>query len=123
MKVLVYSTLFPNHMQPNFGIFVKQRMFHFAKIKGCEIKVVAPIPYSPPWPVLKKWFAYSQIKTYEVMEGVEVFHPRYPLIPKVSMPLHGFLMFMATFRMMKNICKDFPFDLIDAHYIYPDGLR
>jgi len=121
MKVLVYSTLFPNHVQPNFGIFVKQRMFHFAKIKGCEIKIVAPIPYSPPWPILKRWFFYSQIKSYEVMEGVEVFHPRYPLIPKVSMPLHGFLMFMATFRMMKKICKDFSFDLIDAHYIYPDG--
>lgn len=121
MKVLVYTTLFPNHLHPNNAIFIKQRMFHFAKLKDCEIKVVAPIPYCPPWPFLGKWYQNFQIKKYEVMDGIEVFHPRYPLIPKVSMPLHGLSLFLSSLKLLKKINQTFPFDLIDGHYIYPDG--
>jgi len=121
MKVLVYTSLFPNHLQPNFGIFIKQRMFHFAKLKGCEIKVVAPVPYCPPWPALGKWYQHSQVKKYEVMDGIEVYHPRYPLIPKVSMPFHGLSLFLSTLNLVKRIYQSFPFDVIDGHYIYPDG--
>ncbi|MCG2831509.1 MAG: glycosyltransferase family 4 protein [Desulfobacteraceae bacterium] len=121
MKVLVYTTLFPNHLHPNNAIFIKQRMFHFARLKDCEIKVVAPVPYCPPWPALGKWYQNSQIKEYEVMDGIEVYHPRYPLIPKVSMALHGFSLFLSSLKLLKKINKTFPFDLIDGHYIYPDG--
>ena len=121
MKVLVYTTLFPNHLQPNFGIFIKNRMFHFAKLKGCEIKVVAPIPYCPPWRFLGKRYQQSQIKKYEVMDGIEVYHPRFPLIPKVSMPVHGLSLFLSSLNLVKRIHQDFPFDIIDGHYIYPDG--
>jgi len=121
MKVLVYTTLFPNHLHPNNAIFIKQRMFHFAKLKGCVIKVVAPIPYCPHWPALGKWYQNSQIKRYEVMDGIEVFHPRYPLIPKLSMPLHGLSLFLSSLKLLKKINQTFPFDLIDGHYIYPDG--
>lgn len=122
MKVLVYTTLFPNQLQPNNAIFIKQRMFHFAKLDGCEIKVVAPTPYCPPWPSLGKRYRFSQIKKYELMDGIDVFHPRYPLVPKVSMLLHGLSLFMSSLSTVKKIYHEFPFDIIDGHYIYPDGL-
>ncbi|MEW6378713.1 MAG: glycosyltransferase family 4 protein [bacterium] len=122
MKVLVYTTLFPNHHQPNNNIFIKKRMFHFAQLRNCEIKVVAPIPYCPPLPVFGKKYQYSQIKKYELMNNIEVFHPRYPLVPKISMPFHGFAMYLSTIGLIKKISKVFPFDLIDGHYIFPDGL-
>lgn len=122
MKILVYTTLFPNHLQPNNAIFIKQRMLHFAKVGGCEIKIVAPVPYCPSWPVLNKWYHFSQIKKHEIIEGVDVYHPKYPLIPKVSMFFHWFFLFISSLTLLKKIHKQFSFDLIDAHYIYPDGL-
>ena len=61
MKILVYTTLFPNHLQPNNAIFIKQRMFHFARLKDCEIKVVAPVPYFPSLPLNSKWSRYSEM--------------------------------------------------------------
>lgn len=121
MKVIVYTSLFPNYCQPNKGIFIKKRMFHFAQLRDCEIKVIAPIPYCPAWPIISKKYQYSRIKNYEIMDGVEVFHPRYPLIPKISMPFHGLSLYLSTIGLIKKIFKDFPFDLIDGHYIYPDG--
>lgn len=121
MRILVYTTLFPNHLQPNNAIFIKQRMFHFAKLKDCEIKVIAPIPYFPPIPLSQRWFQYSQIKKIEIMNGVQVFHPRYFLIPKISMAFHGFSLFLSSLKLIREVYRTFPFDLIDGHYIYPDG--
>lgn len=83
--------------------------------------MVAPIPYCPPWPSLGKWYHNSQIKKYEVIDGIEVFHPRYLLIPKLSMPVHGLSLFLSSLKLLKKINQTFPFDLIDGHYIYPDG--
>ncbi|MBN2512094.1 MAG: glycosyltransferase family 4 protein [Sedimentisphaerales bacterium] len=96
-------------------------MFHFAKRENCEIKVVAPLPYCPPWPWLGSRYVLSQIKKTESLGGIEVYHPRYPLIPGISMPLHGLLIFLFTLPLIIKIKKRFDFDLIDGHYIYPDG--
>lgn len=121
MKILVFSTLFPNHLNPDNSVFIKNRMFSFAKLEGCEIRVVAPVPYCPPWKSLGGWYEFSQIKHHEIMQGINVYHPKYPLIPKISMQFHGLSMFLSTIRLIKSIQQDFPFDLIDVHYIYPDG--
>lgn len=122
MKVLVYTSLFPNHIQPNKGIFIKHRVLHFAKLPGCHIKVVAPVPYSPAWRFLGERYAYSKIRSHEDMEVASVFHPRYLLIPKVSMLFHGVFLFLTNFLLVKRIYDEFRFDIIDGHYIYPDGL-
>jgi glycosyltransferase involved in cell wall biosynthesis len=37
------------------------------------------------------------------------------------MTLHGLLMFLSVLPAIKKLQKDFDFDLIDAHYVYPDG--
>jgi len=121
MKVLVFTNLFPNTVYPNHGIFTLHRMGNFHRLAGCEIKVVAPVPYCPPLPFLGRWYRYSRIKKLEQIDGIDVYHPRYPLIPKVSMPFHGLSMFLFSLQLVKKIHRDFPYDLMDGHYLYPDG--
>jgi glycosyltransferase involved in cell wall biosynthesis len=43
------------------------------------------------------------------------------MVPKVGMALYGILMFLSVLPVVKRIQQDFNFDIIDAHYIYPDG--
>jgi glycosyltransferase involved in cell wall biosynthesis len=121
MKVLVYTSLFPNHLQPNFGIFIKQRMIHWARLENCQLKVVAPVPYCPPWRFLGWRYSYSQTGYREVIDGIEVLHPRFVMIPKVSMPFHGFSLFLCSIKTIKKILSTYAFDLVDGHFIYPDG--
>jgi len=121
MKILVFTSLFPNHLNPDFGIFIKNRMFNFAKLDNCEIVVVAPVPYCPPWKFLGKWYEFSKIKKIEELQGITLYHPRYILIPKISMLVQGLSMFLSCITILKKINRKFSFDLIDAHYIYPDG--
>ncbi len=121
MKILVFTSLYPNNVWPNNNVFVKERMTKVARQDRCEVKIVAPVPYFPPLKLGFRWY-FSQVLRQENIEGVEVYHPRYFMVPKVGMALHGLMMFISTFMTVRNIYKQFEFDLIDAHYVYPDGL-
>ena len=120
MKILVFSSLFPNNMWPGHGVFVKERMVHFSRQTGCEIKIVAPVPYFPPIKIGSRW-QFSQIVHQETIEGLEVYHPRYFMMPKVGMFFYGRKMFLSVLPAVRRIQRSFDFDLIDAHYVYPDG--
>ncbi len=120
MKVLVFTSLYPNNIWPLHGVFVKERMTHVARREGCEVRVIAPIPYFPPLKVSWRW-RYSQVYREHEIEGVRVYHPRYFMIPKVSMALQGLLMFLCVFGFARRLRREFEFDLIDTHYVYPDG--
>jgi glycosyltransferase involved in cell wall biosynthesis len=120
MKVLVFTTLYPNNVWPNHGVFIKERMAQFAKLNGCEVKVVAPVPYFPAVKLNWRW-SFSQVAYREFRDGIEVYHPRYFLTPKVGMAFYGWMMFLSVFPLVKKIQKNSDFDLIDAHYVYPDG--
>ena len=121
MKILTFTTLFPNRRRPEFGIFIFQRVSHLATRPGNVIQVVAPVPYFPSWLPSKKWKAYTQIPKEENIASVSVSHPRYLLIPGVFMFLHGFLMFLGCLSTVRRLHREFQFDCIDAHYVYPDG--
>jgi len=43
------------------------------------------------------------------------------MIPKVGMAIHGLMMFAGVLSSVKQLRQTFAFDLIDAHYVYPDG--
>lgn len=91
-----------------------------ARMKDCELRVIAPVPYHPSIRLGKRW-GYSQVAREQVIDGIHVYHPRYFLIPKISMPFHGLMMFLSVLYFVKNINARFDFDIIDAHYVYPDG--
>ncbi len=96
-------------------------MTNFAKLNGCECKVIAPIPYFPPINI--SWRRkYSEIIRREVREGLDVYHPRYFMTPKVGMSLYGLKIFLSVLPTVKKMQKTFNFDIVDAHYVYPDGL-
>jgi teichuronic acid biosynthesis glycosyltransferase TuaC len=120
MKVLVFTSLYPNNVWPNHGVFIKERMTHFAKLDGCQVEVVAPVPYFPSFNVNWRW-RYSQVVPIEVRDGIQVYHPRYCMTPKVGMTLYGLMLFLSVLPTLIKLQRNFNFDLIDAHFVYPDG--
>ncbi len=120
MRVLTYTSLFPNKIEPAHGVFIYQRMSHFARRSGNQVVVVAPVPYFPAWVRRTAWQKYGQIPAREQIGNLTVYHPRYLLFPKVSMPFHGWLMFLGSYATVRRLCRENQFDCIDAHYIYPD---
>ncbi|MGE5324563.1 MAG: glycosyltransferase [Actinomycetota bacterium] len=121
MRILAFSSLFPNSVEPSHGIFVYRRVSHIAKIAGVELEAIAPVPFVPAWVAARRWRKFAGIPRSESIGGLRVHHPRYPLVPKISMPLHGLLMFLGAQRLARHLHAQNPFHCIDAHYIYPDG--
>src|SRR5208283_2121159 len=122
MRILTFTSLFPNPANPNFGIFVFQRTSHLAQRQGNSVEVVAPVPYAPRFLKGTARGSVAAIPSTAVVGNLRVHHPRYPLVPKVSMPLHGLLMYAGCMSRVRNLHQQYRFDCIDAHYVFPDGL-
>lgn len=124
MKILTFTTLYPNNIKKNHGIFVEQRLRNLLKTEGIEAKVIAPVPWFPfTFAKFGRYAQFAKIAKTEDRYGIHIYHPRYPLIPKIGMTLAPFLMVLALYPTLKKILKqDENFDLIDAHYFYPDGV-
>jgi teichuronic acid biosynthesis glycosyltransferase TuaC len=121
LRILTFTGLYPNKVNPLQGIFIHQRVRHLALRAGNSIEVIAPVPYFPPWMPGERWRQFSQIPSAEAIEGVRIHHPRYPLLPGISMPVHGMLMYLASLALAKRLHREKRFDCIDAHFVYPDG--
>lgn len=120
MRVLTFTSLFPNKIQPQHGIFVQQRVSHLAR-RGHLVEVVAPVPYVPRSLAKGRWRAAAEAPGEERTEGLNVYHPRYVLLPRISMPAHGWLMYRGSVALAEKLHARHQFDCIDAHYVYPDG--
>jgi teichuronic acid biosynthesis glycosyltransferase TuaC len=121
MRILTFTTLFPNPAEPTLGVFIYQRMAHVIRRPGTEVRVVAPVPYVPRWLPLRRFRRMSEIPYEEQKGGLVIYHPRYLLVPKLSMPFHGLLIFLGSFRRLQQLKREMSFECIDGHYIYPDG--
>jgi len=120
MKILTFTSLFPNAVQPEFGVFVYQRVAGLSRRAGNQIQVMAPVPYFPSWLPTWRWHLFSEIPKNEIVGTLPAVHPRYLLLPGI-MPLHGFLMFLGCLLEARRLHRRHQFDCIDAHYVYPDG--
>lgn len=121
MRILTYTGLFPNEQRPTLGIFVLQRVSHFARRAGNQVQVVAPVPFFPSWIGWSRWSKEGQVPKREAFGALDLRHPRYLLIPKISMLLHGWLLFVGSWRTVSKLHRESAFDCIDAHFVYPDG--
>ena len=125
MKVLTFTSLFPNAAAPRHGIFVENRLRHLAASGRVELRVIAPVPWVPPGlgRILPRYQAQAAAPREERRANLPVYHPRYPVIPKLGMTVAPALMYRWTVGAIRRAVADgFDFDLIDAHYFYPDGV-
>jgi len=124
MKILTFTTLFPNTEQPNHGVFVENRLRHLLGSQQLVAEVVAPVPWFP-WTsrAFGQFARFARVPRQEDHRGLSVCHPRYLSIPKIGMHLAPFLLYLGARRAVQHfLAKGFAFDLIDAHYFYPDGV-
>lgn len=125
MHVLSFTTLFPNYNQFNHGIFVKNRLQHLIQdFPDVTLRVIAPVPYYPAIGFFyKRYRNYIGIEKQEQHGNLKVFHPRYLAIPKIGVLLNPFSLYYAGLKAVKQYIRIYGKPhLIDAHYIYPDGV-
>ena len=122
LRILTLSTLFPNAGTPNFGIFVERQTAELARRPTTEVTVLNPVGI-PPWPLSGLWQyrALADLPEHEQWRGLNVYRPRFRLIPKVGGGSNPRRIANALLPLIKRLHEKAPFDVIDAEFFYPDG--
>jgi glycosyltransferase involved in cell wall biosynthesis len=122
LRVLTLSTLFPNAAQPTFGGFVERGALGLSKHPGVEVRVVAPVGL-PPWPLSlhPRYRALARLPLREDWKGLEVHRPTFPILPRYGARWSPRLMARSLEPVLREIGQDFPFDIINADFFWPDG--
>jgi glycosyltransferase involved in cell wall biosynthesis len=124
IRLVTFSSLYPNAIQPTHGIFVENRLRQLIASGEAQSRVVAPVPYFPfTSSRFGQYAKFAKVPVWEEKHGLTIHHPRYPLIPKIGMNVAPALMAMATGRAVRAASAALGgADILDAHYLYPDGV-
>ena len=124
LRMLTFTSLYPSEARPRHGIFVESRLRRLVARGGIAVRVIAPVPWFPF--TGERWGEYGRMAATpqrEVREGIEVSYPRYPMLPKFGMAFQPNAMARAGLREIESRPRhEDDIDLIDAHYLYPDGV-
>ena len=120
-RILTYTTLYPSASAPNHGIFVENRLRHLVATGAVESEVVAPVPWFPfRHARFGRYAAMARNPADETRHGIRIEHPRYVVVPKFGMSLTPLTLFWGSRSLIRASAANV--DLIDAHYLYPDGV-
>ena len=123
IRILVFTSLYPNAVMPRHGVFVEERLRHLVGSGRVSATVVAPVPWFPfGHSRFGGYAAFAKVPAREQRHGIDVLHPRYPVIPKIGMSVAPSLMYRWLLPVLQKQTELESFDLIDAHYFYPDGV-
>ncbi|MBK1658285.1 glycosyltransferase family 4 protein [Paracraurococcus ruber] len=118
LRLLTFSTLYPNAAQPNHGVFVENRLRHLVAGGAAESTVLAPVPWFP-----LRTPPRAAVPAREERHGLTVHHPRFVAAPGIGMYANPFALLAVARRALRQLLADgHHFDAIDAHYLYPDGV-
>ncbi|MFK5948631.1 MAG: glycosyltransferase [Methylococcales bacterium] len=122
MNILLVTNLFPTPTDPERGVFTLQLVKRLKKI--CNVTVVCPLPYFPKISLFKKldkWYQFALVPGEYEIEGVKVYSPKYPLIPKLSEAKHAYFMSLGLKSCIRRLNDEIKFDVINSQWLFPDS--
>lgn len=124
LRILTFSSLFPNPALPFHGVFVAERLRHLLASGEVESRVIAPVPWFPAnHPLFGLYARFAQIPRSSYWQGTSVLHPRHFVIPGPGWYATPHLMAFALRDALRTVQREgWDFQAIDAHYYYPDGV-
>jgi glycosyltransferase involved in cell wall biosynthesis len=122
LRVLTLSTLFPDATRPNFGVFVERQTLGLAAHPDVELRLVAPVG-RPFWPLNRHahYAALADVPKFENWKGLVTHRPHFLTLPGTGGRLHALALARRLKPLVAAIRRDFPFDVIDAEFFFPDG--
>ena len=123
MRLLTISSLYPNAAQPTHGVFVENRLRRIVAAGQASARVIAPVPWFPlSNPAFGQYARFAAVPRREERHGLAIDHPRYVVVPRrMTWQPQAYLRAIRA-EVKKLMAAGHRFDLIDAHYAYPDGV-
>ena len=112
MKILSTTLCYPTPANPSQGVFVRRRLEAIARL--ADVRVVCPVPYFPGW---------SDRHPDDVPDALPpVEYARMFYLPGVLKTFDATFLSLALRHRLRALRRTFRFDLLDAHFVWPDGV-
>ncbi|MDM8005972.1 MAG: glycosyltransferase [Phycisphaerae bacterium] len=116
MNILTTTLCYPTPARPDQGIFIQRRAEALARCPGVSLSVVSPQPWCP---LLRRSEHISPQN-----EPLPATYPRLVSVPTIGWATDGVAYARTLLRALEQQKQAGlpPVDLIDAHFVYPDGV-
>jgi len=121
LRILVLSWNYPTPAAPQRGLWA-ERMCD-AAAEEADVTVIVPTPWVPPLLPIESLSRFRKPPRHEMRGHVSIHLPRVP--GSIEYLTHDFdagLAYRAVLATARRLHAEAPFDLIHAHFIYPDGV-
>ncbi|MGI9540292.1 MAG: glycosyltransferase, partial [Miltoncostaeaceae bacterium] len=119
MKVLMLSHMYPSPVNPTAGVFVHEQVKALVRL-GHDVRVMSPSAWAPPF--VARYRAHREVPLTDTIETVPVIYPTKITLPGARLGVRNAdAMLVAIRRLCHRIHGRWPFDVIHAHMLVPDG--
>ncbi len=121
LRILVVTSVFPNAVHPEWGIFNGHAVRHLAEV--ARVRVVSPVKWFPGlgW-ASRRERALAAIPKFTEYHGIKVTHPRYFRTPGFGHSWHAWLYRRSLEQHVKQAITEHRPHVILAVWAYPDGV-
>jgi glycosyltransferase involved in cell wall biosynthesis len=119
-RVLCIARNYPNSVLPRLGLWTERLVQSCAC--SADVKVIAPVPYWPPLPGPAAYARMREVESHARRGANDVFYPRFLTGPgSLFQRFEAWPFYASVMRSAHALRAAFPFELIHAHFVYPDG--
>ena len=115
MRILSLSYCFPSSVDPTWGVFILQRLAALGRL--VDLEVASPVPV---FPVLSRLRPLPAAR--EEHGGLAVHYPRFLYVPGILKTMDARLYAAGVRGWLEEYLRRRPVDLLDAHFVWPDGV-
>jgi teichuronic acid biosynthesis glycosyltransferase TuaC len=120
VRVLAITQIFPNAAEPLSAPFNRLQLAALGRL--CEVEVVAALPWFPGARLASRWSSAGRrvgVPRHEVVDGLDVTHPRVLYVPRVGRSLSAGL--YAASVAPEVLRRRGRVDVVLGTWAYPDG--
>ena len=120
LRVLAVNSLFPNHVQPYWGIFNAHALKYLAAL--ADVRVISPVKWFPGL----AWTSDAERRLTQVpaaaeYHGIPVSYPRFFRTPGFGRRWHSWMYAASIRRHLINAVQEHKPDVLLASWTHPDG--
>lgn len=128
IKILVLTHTFPTKYNPIASIFLLNQLIELKKY--CDIKVLFPHGYVPKIKLFNPYHRFSSVPLHEYIDGIEVYHPKYFMIPRIVfglrflniyLSIESIFSYWASKKIADKIAEEWNPDIIHMHGSLSEG--
>ena len=128
LKILILTHAFPTKHNPIASTFLLNQLEELKKY--CNVKVIYPYGYVPKIKILNPYYRFSQMPNEEIINGIQVYHPKYLMIPRMIfgtkflnlyLSIESIFSYLLSRKTASKITQEWNPDIIHMHGSLSEG--